>query len=462
MWRRISAIAKDTVRKQARSGTVACTGVFLMLSVAAVSLSIQGDGVLAGELSVMIRYSLAVALLVLAVVTLWVSCGAVSREVADRRIHVVATKPVRKIEIWLGKWVGIMALNSIALAAAFLLVYAVVSVRMASETNGGQIRRARTKVVTARRAFAPINTDFTRKAREKLEELRRNEDIPSDVTDREIVAEVKRQMVFRHYTVSRGQSRKWIFRVPVAFLRRQSEYCSLDFKFRTPGLERLEASGIWRVTCGSHTNSFSREIMDYLGGRYSFDIPMDVFRPAAENIQDRHMEIEALYLNAGGKDASTVMFDPDGGVTLMVKAGTFEINLFRSFVVGFCQLGMIAAAGLTAGVCFSFPVAAFVSSCVAVVALLADYFRSSAAQYVRHHHGESAEPGFMEKAMESFAEGLSMIFEPLAGFDVLARLSNGRIVSWELTFQAILLMGLVVPLLLACLAAVVFSAKEFK
>ncbi len=449
--------------KLVRSGAVACTGVFFMFSVAAVSLLIQGDGVLAGELSVTIRYSLVVAFLILAVVTLWVSCGAVSREVADRRIHIVVTKPVRKIEIWLGKWIGIMALNGVALAAAFLLVYAVVSVRMASASNEGQLRRARTRVVTARRAFLPINTDFTRKAKEKLEELRRNEDIPSGATDRQIVAEVKRRMHFRHYTVSPGQSRKWIFRVPVEFIRRQSEYCSLEFKFRTPGLERLQASGTWRLTCGSRTtNSYTREILDYISGKYSFDIPMAVFHPAAENIQGRYTDIEALYSNAEGKDVSTVMFDPDGGVTLMIKTGTFEMNLLRSFVVVFCQLGMIAAAGLTAGVCFSFPVAAFVSSCVAVVTLLAEYFRYSAAHYVHHHHGESAESGFIQEAMESFAEGLSMIFEPLARFDILARLSDGRIVSWELTFEAALIMGLTVPLLLACLAGIVFSGKEFK
>lgn len=461
MLRRISAIAKDTVRKLARSGTAACAGMFFMLSVLAVSLSTRGDGVLASELSVTIKYSLTVAVLILSVITLWVSCGEVSREAADKRIHVVVTKPLRKIEIWLGKWLGIMALNFVALAAAFLLVYAVVSVRMASASDAGEARNARTRVVTARRSFTPINRDFTREATKRLAELKRKEIVPSDSTDEEVVEKIKRRMIFRHYTVSPGESRKWIFRVPVDLMLRQSKYCSLDFKFRTPGLERLTASGTWKMGCRGHTNSFTSKIVDYPAGRYSLDIPMAVFRPAADTSPQGYVEIEAMYSNTGGNDQAAIMLDPHGGLAVMIPAGTFEFNLFRSFVVGISQLGMIAAAGLTAGACFSFPVAAFVSSCIAAVAFLADYFRSSPEPHA-HHHGAYVKPGAIEKAMESFAERLSMIFEPLSRFDALESLSDGHIVPWPLTLEALLAMGVAAPLLLGCLAWVVLSGKEFK
>ncbi|MFW6151453.1 MAG: ABC transporter permease [Verrucomicrobiota bacterium] len=461
MLRKISAIAKDTVRKLARSGTAACAGMFFILSVLAVSLSTRGDGVLASELSVTIRYSLAVAVLILSVITLWVSCGEVSREAADRRIHVVVTKPLQKIEIWLGKWLGIMALNFVALAAAFLLVYAIVSVRMASAADAGEVRNARTRVVTARRSFPPINRDFTREARKRLAELKRQKAIPSGATDQEIVEKIRRRMIFRHYTVSPGESGKWIFRVPVDLILRNSKYCSLDFKFMTPGLERLTASGTWKVSCVGHTNSFTHGIVDYPAGRYSLDIPMAVFSPAADSSPKRYVEIEAMYSNTGGNDEATIMLDPHGGLAVMIEAGTFEFNLFRSFIVGISQLGMIAAAGLAAGACFSFPVAAFVSSCIAAVALLADYFRSAPEPHA-HHHGAYVEPGAVEKVMESFAERLSLIFEPLSRFNALDSLSDGQIIPWSLTLEALVAMGIAAPLLLGCVAWVVLSGKEFK
>jgi hypothetical protein len=44
--------------------------------------------------------------------TLWLSCGTLARDIEECQIQVVATKPIARWQIWLGKWLGIVTLNA--------------------------------------------------------------------------------------------------------------------------------------------------------------------------------------------------------------------------------------------------------------------------------------------------------------------------------------------------------------
>ena len=54
---------------------------------------------------------------------MWAGCAAVSLEIQERQIHLIVTKPVRRAQIWLGKWLGLLILNAALIAFSGAVVY---------------------------------------------------------------------------------------------------------------------------------------------------------------------------------------------------------------------------------------------------------------------------------------------------------------------------------------------------
>ena len=120
---RILAIAWLTWKAALRFRLFLVIAVLLLVAVVGLPLVIKDDGTARGFTQIILTYTLSAITALLGFSTLWLSCGTLARDIEECQMQMVATKPIARWQIWLGKWLGIVSLNAVLLAfsaAAFM------------------------------------------------------------------------------------------------------------------------------------------------------------------------------------------------------------------------------------------------------------------------------------------------------------------------------------------------------
>src|SRR5271165_6023630 len=113
---RLLAIAGLTWKAAFRFRLFLVLAVLLLASVIGLPLLIQDDGTARGFTQILLTYTLSAITGLLGLSTLWLACGTLARDIEECQMQVLATKPVARWRIWLGKWLGIVTLNAALLA----------------------------------------------------------------------------------------------------------------------------------------------------------------------------------------------------------------------------------------------------------------------------------------------------------------------------------------------------------
>ena len=119
---RIAGIFLQTLRAGLRMRGFWVWVALLVATAIALPRGLRGDGTVEGGYDVIVRYTLGLTAFVLALAA---SATGAASMASDRRSGVLAltlVKPVRSAELFVGKWLGVLALNALILA----LIYAVV------------------------------------------------------------------------------------------------------------------------------------------------------------------------------------------------------------------------------------------------------------------------------------------------------------------------------------------------
>ncbi|MCB1101584.1 MAG: hypothetical protein KDL10_04435, partial [Kiritimatiellae bacterium] len=107
----VLAIAGIAIRSAFRSRVVLSLFAMLLAIIVFLPMTIRSDGTIQGTIQIMLRYALGLSFGILSLSGLWSGCAAVAAEIESRTLHLVVTKPVRPLCIWLGKWLGIFLLH---------------------------------------------------------------------------------------------------------------------------------------------------------------------------------------------------------------------------------------------------------------------------------------------------------------------------------------------------------------
>jgi hypothetical protein len=121
---RIWAVTKYTLAQCLRSKIAALTVVLLAAAVLALPFMVKGDGTLAGRIRTFLSYSTSVTALVLSLVTVLLSAGLLAADVKAKHVFLVAVKPVARWQFVVGRWLGVVLLDALLLAAAAGGIYA--------------------------------------------------------------------------------------------------------------------------------------------------------------------------------------------------------------------------------------------------------------------------------------------------------------------------------------------------
>src|ERR1041384_2089135 len=126
---RLLAIAWLTWKAAFRFRLFIVIAVLLLVSVVGLPILIKDDGTARGFTQILLTYTLSAITGLLGLSTLWLSCGTLARDIEECQMQVVATKPVARWQIWLGKWLGIVSLNAALLTISGGSVYALLQWR---------------------------------------------------------------------------------------------------------------------------------------------------------------------------------------------------------------------------------------------------------------------------------------------------------------------------------------------
>ncbi len=458
MLRRLLAIALHTVRTTIRSRLVICLLALLLLTVAALPHLLKGDGTLAGEVRILLYYTLGLAWVILACATLWTAAGALARDISGRQMQLLVVKPVRRTELWWGTWLGLLALNACLLAAAGATVYVRVQwVARRAPAQPAEREELAATLLSARLALAPRPAPVAEEARRQYAALTARGVIPPDQPEAEALAELRRLIRARLATVPPGTMRTWLIDLPSPPRHGPPPRAVMQFSLSRSVHAQQPVNGAWLCGPPGTPPLLRIPVVAGHGGEQRLPLPPALLLAGPT--------LAVSFTNAPRQSAGTAVFDPDRPVELLLRPGGFAGNLARTLLVQLGYLALLAALGLAASAAFSTPVATLAAVALVIMAAAGRYFAVASdperpAGAHDDEHRDAAPPGLLVVASSAAARAVGWLVAPVTQFDALDRLSDGRLVAWGMVGRAAGWLVLVYPAVLGSLGGAVLRRRE--
>ncbi|MFZ0829099.1 MAG: ABC transporter permease [Verrucomicrobiia bacterium] len=451
---RLLAIAWLTWKAAFRFRLFLVIAGLLLAAVVGLPILIKDDGTARGFTQILLTYTLSVITALLGLSTLWLACGTLARDIEECHIQIVATKPIARWQIWLGKWIGIMSLNAALLGLSGACVYGLLQWRAARLPVAEQTVLREEVLVARGSAREPVNTAAIEAETERILQGRLKSNPVEKVDVPEVRGQIKEQVKADFQLVPPGYSRQWRIDLGVAknFLR--DKPLQLRVKFNSA---QKNASGtfvaLWQVGVPDTAKIWRSEPMSLAPDTFhEFQIPPNLF--------DDHGVLTILFVNP---NETSLLFPLDDGMEVLYPEGGFTLNFVRGLGIIFCWMAALAALGLMAASFLTFPVAAFFSLAVVVMVLSSGTLAEAVASgTVAGGNGETGVMGHssLDLVLIPLFKGFLAVINLVKNFSPIDSLSSGRSIPWTtlgLAFgQVVLLLGG----FLGLLGVVLFNRRE--
>jgi hypothetical protein len=452
---RILAIAWLTWKAALRFKLFLVIAALLILAVVGLPLIIKDDGTAQGFTQIILTYTLSAITALLGLSTLWLSCGTLARDIEECQIQVVATKPIARWQIWIGKWLGIVSLNFVLLAISGACVYGLLQWR-ATKLPVAEQKNLHEQVLVARGSARPENVDAKIDAETERVLQERLKNTPVTTADLpEVRREIREQVKAELEVVRPGYtSRPWQIDLGFAknFLRDQP--LQLRVKFNAAN---KSASGTflaaWQVGDPNSQKIWQSEPMSLAPDTFhEFEIPPNLF--------DDKGVLTIVFANPNN---TTLSFPLEDGMEVLYPEGGFALNFARGLGIIFCWMALLAALGLAAASFLSFHVATFFSLAMLVVVLSSGTLVEAVAS--GSVGAGDAEKGIAGHSMADVVliplfKGILTVVNLTKNVSPIDLLSTGRAISWGqlgLVFgQVVLLLGGIISII----GIILFNRRE--
>jgi hypothetical protein len=369
-------------------------------------------------------------------------------------MQVVATKPIARWQIWLGKWLGIMSLNAVLLVLSGTCVYGLLQWR-AAKLPAAEQTILREEVLVARGSAREPNNDAGIDAATERILQGRLKNSPVDKVD---VPEVRKQIRERvkgdFQLVPPGYSRQWHIDLGLAKKFLKDKPLQLRVKFNTAqGGSSGTYIALWQVGVPETARLWRSQPMSLAPNTFhEFRIPPNLF--------DDQGVLTIIFVNPND---TSLLFPLEDGMEVLYPQGGFALNFARGLGIIFCWMALLAALGLMAASFLTFPVAAFFSLALLTIGLSSGTL-SEAVESGTVAAG-NAETGVMghtvgDAVLIPLFRGLLLIINLVKNFSPIDSLSSGRCISWAdlgLAFaQIVLLLGGIIGVI----GIALFSRRE--
>ncbi len=428
---KVIAIALLTFRNTVRSRLLALLAAAVVIIILWLPFVIKGDGTPSSAVRLYLHYALSSAVVLLSISALWTGADAFSREVETRRIQLVTTKPVKILQIWGGKWLGLMLMNALLLGIAGSLTYGILRwiTRPAALSASGRSTLA--AEVFCARTSVPCILD------------------PSVLSDDSKAGLVQGGRL----GVGPGGELTWFFTMPDSV--RPGEQAQLQYHFVSSRVaDTLPSRITWKIGPENDPARHEVEASSAPGVTQRLAVPPDFARPGST--------IRITLVNSELERPGFMVFSAADGVQMLLRTGGFEMNYLRAMLVILARLSFFSSLGLAAGAVFSFPVAVFASFAFLFATGFSRFIETIAAA------GQSSMPElrgseavvFFDPVVQGMFKVMSWIMPPIWRFDPFELLAYGSMVSWRFTGLAVLVFAGIYTAAPALLGAWLFRRRE--
>jgi len=357
---RIFAIAWLTWKAALRFKLFLVIAVLLILAVVGLPLVIEDDGTARGFTQIILTYTLSAITGLLGLSTLWLACGTLARDIEECQIQVVATKPIARWQIWLGKWLGIVTLNAVLLVISGGCVFGLLQWR-AGKLPASEQKILREQVLVARGSAkepndpAAIEADTEQVLRERLKSS------PVEKVDLpEVRRQIREQVKAELQLVPPSYQRTWL--IDLGFAKNYLAGKPLQLRVKFNAAQKSPSGtfvAMWQVGVPQKTKFWRSEPMSLAPDTFhEFAIPPDLC--------DANGVLTITFANP---NSTALLFPLDDGMEVLYPEGGFGLNFARGLGIIFCWMALLAALGLMAASFLSFPVATFFALAMLLVAL---------------------------------------------------------------------------------------------
>ena len=454
---KILAIAWLTWKAALRFRLFLVITALLLLAVVALPMVIKDDGSARGFTQILLTYTLSTITGLLGLSTLWLSCGTLARDIEECQMQIVATKPIARWQIWLGKWLGIVTLNAALLAISGACVYGLLEWRAARLPADVQ-KTLREEVLVSRGSARPRSpmAEIESQTRQELQaRMKASPELAKSAYLPEVERQIREQFRAAYQLVPPGYSRGWLVDLGAKkdLLRGRPLQMRIKFNTAVGSGKNRTFSGLWQVGDPQKTEPKQIETMSLPADTYTeFQIPANLF--------DDKGRLAIVFLNVNN---TALLFPIEDGIEVLYPAGGFAANFARGLGIIFCWMALLAAIGLMAASFLSFPVAAFFSMAVLAVVLSSGTLAETVASgTVAAGDAETGAPGHsvVDVVFIPAFKGVLGVIKLVVSFSPVDSLSSGREITWgELGAafgQIVLLLGGVAGII----GMVLFNRRE--
>lgn len=349
--KRVLAIARLTFSEGVRMRVVLVFVVFLIAIVLRFPAVVRGDETLSGRVQSFLFYSLSALSVFMSLATIFFSCATLTNDIRFRTIHTVATKPVTRFQILLGKWIGVNMLNLLIVALTGLTIYA-----FAVYLKNRPVKFDRDRVLldnaiwASRIAARPTEPDFSKLADEHIEQLRAKNEPFDEVASRAAFIKDQRE---KWITIPPGEERVYLFEnLP----KPEGDDGVYQVRFKARGIpypmdENIAVS--WAILDPDTGEVLqTMETLERHSETHQFLIRSAAIRNGRAAIGVASPMIE-------GRRPLSIYFEGRGALEVLYRVGSFENNYMRTLALILCRLAFLSAVGLFFSTFCGFPVASF-------------------------------------------------------------------------------------------------------
>lgn len=369
--RNIRAIAFNTIAQTLRMKIAVVIVILLLILLPLMSVVMSGDGTLLGKLQSFTSYGLSLVSVLLCLFTIIIACFTLSNDIRRRHLDMVITKPIRRYQVVLGKFVGVVLLDAFLLAVFAAIIYGLTLLMpKLQEADARQMATAKAEFFTARQVVQPAQSEAALRAaaEERFRELKAQDRIPADMEENEVLNELLHQERTANKSVEMTAVKEWEFtglQVPTD----PNAIIFIQYKFNaSPEPSDSQVFGQWRV---GDLGQFQ------LGAQAAQSPIYGVER--TESVRDQHEfavfadcisedgSLTVAFFNNPNMNNCTVIFEE---LSLLYRVGSFENNFFRAVLLIAMRLVSLAALGVSLSTWLSFPVAVLASQAYYLIGLV--------------------------------------------------------------------------------------------
>lgn len=450
----IWAVAVNTIRQAIRLKIAAVFIILLLILLPIMGFKMTGDGTLMGRVQAFVSYGMSLTVLLLSLLTIFAAIYSLTSDIKDKQVYTVLTKPIRRFQFILGKFLGIIVLDACLLLLFSGVVYGItIAMPKFIKASQEQLDQVHNEFYTARASLKPAEPDVTADVEKKYEQLKKSFEVPAGVDEdpvakRNYKKELASRIKLRKQAAAVGEELDWEFKNVKPLDPNQNLFVRFKYDLSyTP--YNLIVYGRWVVGDLRQLNEagpvetplYQLDRTDTPRTAHEFQVPCDAVA------KDGYLGLAFLNVPL---NPMIVIFPVGEGIEVLYKADTFTANFFRSILLVFFQLVFLAALAIFAGSFLSFPVAILLCLSIFTVANMSGFI------------GES-----FDFPTSKIAWIYNYTFKPLIGmlpefdrYNVSKFLVPARLLSWSLLgwlgFSMVCLKSL--PLVIASL--IIFAYRE--